>query len=80
VARTRAGDELWAWYLEWSQIIRTAVKNRRLLQQLGFLSRKGGVLVEDGGGEAVDGSGETMDGGVPTPPAVATTARPATHG
>ncbi len=34
----RAEDALWAWYLEWSRIARTAVKQRVLLHQLGFLS------------------------------------------
>ena len=32
----RAEGELWGWYLEWSQIARVAVKDRRLLAQLGF--------------------------------------------
>ena len=32
-----AEDALWAWYIEWSQIARTVVKDRRLLRELGFL-------------------------------------------
>jgi hypothetical protein len=28
---------LWGWYLEWSKIARTAIKQRSLLRQLGFL-------------------------------------------
>jgi hypothetical protein len=34
----RAEDTLWAWYLEWIQVARTAIKQRVLLRQLGFLS------------------------------------------
>ena len=36
----RAEDALWAWYLEWSQVARTAVQQRALLKQLGFLSER----------------------------------------
>jgi hypothetical protein len=43
--KTAADDEafeeaekaLWAWYLEWSKIARTTIKQRALLRQLGFL-------------------------------------------
>ncbi|HEX9295328.1 MAG TPA: hypothetical protein VF881_05820 [Polyangiaceae bacterium] len=38
----RAEDALWAWYLEWSQVARVAVKQRVLLRQLGFLGDRGG--------------------------------------
>jgi hypothetical protein len=31
-----AEDKLWAWYLEWSQIARTAITQRALLRQMGF--------------------------------------------
>jgi len=36
----RAEDALWAWYLEWSKVARVAIKQRTLLRQLGFLSRR----------------------------------------
>lgn len=32
-----AEDALWHWYLEWSGIARTVIKDRRLLRRLGFL-------------------------------------------
>jgi hypothetical protein len=32
---------LWEWYLEWSEIARVAVKNRRHLRELGFLKPGG---------------------------------------
>ena len=38
-ALASAEDALWAWYLEWSQVARVAVKQRQLLRQLGFLTR-----------------------------------------
>jgi len=34
----RAEDELWAWYLEWSQVAQAAVSQRVLLRRLGFLA------------------------------------------
>ena len=36
-AREKAENDLWGWYLEWSQIARTAVTQRVLLRQMGFL-------------------------------------------
>ena len=42
---------MWAWYLEWSQIARVAIKQRSLLKELGFLTtRRGGE--DDGEGDA----------------------------
>ena len=35
---TAAEDAMWAWYLEWSQIARVAIKQRGLLKELGFLN------------------------------------------
>lgn len=32
-----AEDAMWAWYLEWSSIARTAIQDGRVLQSLGFL-------------------------------------------
>ena len=37
----QAENELWAWYLEWSTIARTAISDRRLLRSLGFLAVSG---------------------------------------
>lgn len=39
--RTRlaeAENAMWAWYLEWAEIARTAIKDRALLRRLGFLA------------------------------------------
>jgi hypothetical protein len=36
-ALEKAETDLWAWYLEWSQIARVAVTQRVLLRQMGFL-------------------------------------------
>ncbi len=38
-----AEDAMWAWYLEWSQIARTSIKQRGLLRKLGFLQGGRGV-------------------------------------
>ncbi|MBK8256480.1 MAG: hypothetical protein IPK82_27905 [Polyangiaceae bacterium] len=43
----KAEDEMWAWYLEWSQIARTKIKQRALLRSMGFLrTNKAGVEEE----------------------------------
>lgn len=42
----RAEREMWSWYLQWSQIARVAVRERRLLKQLGFLRTPTGAVVE----------------------------------
>ncbi len=34
----RAENDLWDWYLEWSQIARTSITERQLLRTLGFLT------------------------------------------
>jgi hypothetical protein len=34
----RAENDLWDWYLEWSQIARTTITGRQLLRTLGFLT------------------------------------------
>jgi hypothetical protein len=36
----KAEADLWAWYLEWSQIARVAVTQRSLLKEMGFLSSR----------------------------------------
>ena len=35
-----AEDAVWAWYLEWSQVARVAIKQRALLRQMGFLGER----------------------------------------
>ncbi len=37
---TKAEEALWAWYLEWSEVTRAVLKDRRLLRELGFLTNK----------------------------------------
>lgn len=43
----KAVDRMWVWYLEWSAIARVAVKDRRLLRSMGFLSGAGGKGSEE---------------------------------
>jgi hypothetical protein len=35
---TEAEDAMWAWYKEWAEIARSAIKDRSLLRRLGFLA------------------------------------------
>ena len=56
----KAEADLWAWYLEWSTIAQIAIKDRRLLRELGFLRSKG---KGKGGGEGEEG-GEEGEGEV----------------
>lgn len=45
-----AERRMWSWYLEWSQIARAAIRDRRLLRMLGFLrskQRPDGAVVEE---------------------------------
>jgi hypothetical protein len=48
--QTLAENAMWDWYLEWAQIARATLHDRRLLRQLGFLERRGGAE----GGEPLD--------------------------
>lgn len=41
-----AEEALWAWYLEWSEIARVAIRDGRLLRTLGFLQRRGDLVEE----------------------------------
>jgi len=41
-AQEKAEQAMWGWYLEWSTIARSAIKDGRLLQQLGFLKVRRG--------------------------------------
>jgi hypothetical protein len=43
----KAVEHLWAWYLEWSAIARIAVKDRRLLRSMGFLSGSGKASLDE---------------------------------
>jgi len=65
-ALEKAENDVWAWYLEWSQIARVAVTQRVLLKQMGFLpTRRSKATEED------DGESDPMTGAITTP--VATT-------
>ena len=44
-AQTEAA--MWDWYLEWGEIARVAVTDRRLLRELGFLNSKRPVAQEE---------------------------------
>ncbi|WP_428264507.1 hypothetical protein [Haliangium sp.] len=78
-ARASAEDEMWAYYLQWSQISRSVIRNRRWLRELGFLkrSRPGEEPGEDDGEDEDDGLdddlGEGLDGGLDDDVALATT-------
>jgi hypothetical protein len=52
---------LWAWYLEWSEIARIAIKDRKLLRQLGFLRSGGGSATSTADEEDAAGQGEGSD-------------------
>jgi len=55
-AQAKAEELMWNWYLEWGEIARVAVTERRLLREMGFLSGgKRGVVAEE---EAEVGGGE----------------------
>ena len=43
----KAENDLWAWYLEWSQIARVAVTQRVLLKQMGFLPTRRSKATEE---------------------------------
>jgi len=49
---TEADEAAWAWYLEWSTVARTVIKDRRSLKALGFLKpSKSGADGEEEDGE-----------------------------
>jgi len=54
---------MWAWYLEWSQIARVAIKQRSLLKELGFLAAR------RGGEDDNEGDSATSPGGPASTPA-----------
>jgi hypothetical protein len=43
----KAEEDLWGFYLEWSQIVRAAITARPLLRTLGFLNSRGAVVEDD---------------------------------
>jgi hypothetical protein len=45
-AAAKAEQAMWNWYLEWGEIARVAVKDRRLLRELGFLNLKRSLAEE----------------------------------
>ncbi|WP_437508280.1 hypothetical protein [Sorangium sp. So ce1099] len=69
----RAEQQLWDWYLEWSTIVQTAIKDRRILRELGFRrtgSAKAAAAEEpDGGEEADEAEEEESDSEVAEPAA-----------
>jgi hypothetical protein len=48
--REAALAAVWAWYLEWSEVVRVVVKDPRLLRKLGF----GAARAPHGKGKQVD--------------------------
>jgi len=54
-----AETALWAWYLEWSKIARTAITQRSLLRQLGFLRTTAGGKEEEIPDEEIEDETET---------------------
>ncbi|MFO0589208.1 MAG: hypothetical protein U0441_16850 [Polyangiaceae bacterium] len=57
-----AEEALWAWYLEWSSIIRSTITQRALLRQLGFLktTAKGEEVLIDDASEEPTTPGDTV--------------------
>lgn len=47
VTQEAAESAMWAWYLEWGEIARVAVTDRRLLRELGFLKTKRPLAQEE---------------------------------
>jgi hypothetical protein len=52
----KAEEALWAWYLEWSQVVRSTIKNRWLLHQLGFLTSSGATADDEAPESGADGA------------------------
>lgn len=65
-----AEKALWDWYLEWSTIARTAISNRRLLRELGFL-RSASASADAASADATDAPLDVAPVAppVPVPPA-----------
>jgi hypothetical protein len=62
-AQERAETAMWNWYLEWGEIARVAIRDRRLLRELGFLASRRTLReeVEDEANEAEDDEAEEVD-------------------
>ncbi|AUX19889.1 uncharacterized protein SOCEGT47_003420 [Sorangium cellulosum] len=60
-----AEQQLWDWYLEWSTIVQTAIKDRRTLHELGFRrassSKATAAAEETDGGEEPEAEAEDED-------------------
>ncbi|XXX77665.1 hypothetical protein WMF30_02655 [Sorangium sp. So ce134] len=68
----KAERQLWDWYLEWSTIVQTAIKDRRILRELGFRrasSSKATAAEEAPGEEVEEEAEEDSDGAVAEPQA-----------
>jgi hypothetical protein len=50
----QAETDLWAWYLEWSTIIQSAIKDRRILRELGFRRGASGKAASAAAGDTGD--------------------------
>jgi hypothetical protein len=46
-AQEAAEKAMWSWYLEWGEIARVAVTDRKLRRELGFLNHKRPVTDEE---------------------------------
>ncbi|XXT20419.1 hypothetical protein WME94_02460 [Sorangium sp. So ce429] len=60
----KAEQQLWDWYLEWSTIVQTAIKDRRILRELGFRrtsSSRAAAAEEPTAGEEVEVEEEVED-------------------
>jgi hypothetical protein len=62
-AQERAETAMWNWYLEWGEIARVAVSDRRLLRELGFLASRRTLReeVEDEASEVEADEAEEVD-------------------
>ena len=68
--RTRlaeAEDAMWAWYLEWAEIARVAIKDRALLRRLGFLASTGSRRRSGNADEVDDAPAVAAASPVPSP-------------
>lgn len=54
----KAEADLWAWYLEWSQIARVAITQRGVLRQMGLVTARSAKATEDGDEGEGDEEGE----------------------
>lgn len=50
----KAQHEMWQWYLEWSQVARTAISSKKVLRLLGFGKSRTSPVVDDGSDDSED--------------------------